>query len=128
MNASQKLSFTRKVRHAMNERLDTLPGPTAERLASARIVALSRKKSDVPVRVLAARTAIVGNSHAPLLSLGRIGLAIAALAMLAGLMSIFQIEQQRHIDETAEIEAAMLTDDLPVIAYADQGFNAYLSK
>ena len=48
--------------------------------------------------------------------------------LVLGLISIVQYEKQQRINETADIDTAMLTDDLPVSAYADHGFNAYLEK
>jgi len=44
------------------------------------------------------------------------------------LVGIYQYEQQRRIAETAEIDAAVLSDELPLSAYTDHGFNAYLAK
>jgi hypothetical protein len=43
------------------------------------------------------------------------------------LIGIVQYEKQLRINETADIDAAMLTDELPLSAYADHGFNAYLA-
>jgi hypothetical protein len=131
MNAKE-VNFAYKVRHALNERLDTLPAPTAERLAAARKAALSRKKKDAPVRVLAIQRALAGNVgnfvRQPMSWWGRVGLVIPVLVLVVGLIGIFQYERQQHIDETADMDVAMLTDDLPLTAYADHGFNAYLEK
>jgi Tfp pilus assembly protein PilV len=131
MNNAQEINFAYKVRHALNRQLDTLPISTAERLASARKVALSRKKSEAPTRVLAAQKAFAGHVgsfvNEPLSWLGRIGLAIPVVVLVVGLVGIIQYEQQQRIKETADIDAAMLTDDLPLSAYADHGFNAYLA-
>ncbi|MDR3479884.1 MAG: DUF3619 family protein [Burkholderiaceae bacterium] len=132
MNNAQELNFGYKVRHALNEGLDTLPSSTAERLASARKAALSRKKSDAPLRVLVRKNVLagqVGNFFSePFSWLGRLGLAIPVVVLVIGLVGIIQYEQQQRITETADIDAAMLTDDLPLTAYADHGFNAYLEK
>ena len=132
MNNAQEINYAYKVRHALNERLDTLPASTTERLASARKIALSRKKSDAPMRVSVTRRALAGHVgnfvNEPLSWLGRIGLAVPVIVLVVGLVGIFQYEQQQRINETADIDAAMLTDDLPLTAYADHGFNAYLEK
>ena len=37
-------------------------------------------------------------------------------------------EDQQRTAELADIDAAMLSDDLPLNAYLDHGFNAYLSR
>jgi hypothetical protein len=43
-------------------------------------------------------------------------------------MSIFEYEQQERISDLAEIDALVLSDELPLSAYLDHGFNAYLAK
>jgi hypothetical protein len=132
MNNVEELNFGYKVRHALNEQLDALPPSAAERLASARKIALSRKKSDAPLRVLVRQKALAGQVgnfiKEPFSWATRIGLIIPLIVLVVGLVSIIQSEQQQRIDETADIDAAMLTDDLPVTAYADHGFNAYLDE
>jgi hypothetical protein len=132
MNNAQELNFGYKVRHALNEKLDSLPPSTTERLASARKAALSRKKSESPLRVLARQKALAGGVgnfvNEPFSWLARIGLIIPLVILVVGLVGIVQYEKQQRITETADIDAAMLTDELPVTAYADHGFNAYLEK
>lgn len=131
---TRELDFAYKVRHALNESAESLPASTAQRLASARETALSRKKKDsrlhalaeVPRQVLAGQT---GDFLGKQLSwLARIGLAVPLVVVAIGLTSMYQYEQQRRIRETAEIDAAVLADELPLSAYLDHGFNAYLAK
>jgi hypothetical protein len=132
MNAKE-INFAYKVRHALNENLDTLPSSTVDRLASARKIALNRKKSRSGLRVLVPRAAFagqIGNFFSqPLIWTGRmIGVALPVVVVVAGLIGIFQSEQQQRIQETADIDAAVLSDELPLTAYLDHGFNAYLAK
>ena len=132
MNNAQERNFGDKVRHALNEQLDVLPPSTTERLASARKAALSRKKSDSPLRIFVRQKVLAGSAanlvSEPFSWLARIGLAIPVVVLVVGLIGIVQYEKQQRIDETADIDAAMLTDELPLTAYADHGFNAYLEK
>jgi len=130
---NHELNFAYKVRHALNENLDNLPASTTDRLASARKAALSRKKQDNPLRALTTRQQTVfaggagkhlGNSFS---WLGRIGIALPLLVLVAGLIGIYQFEEQKHISDTADIDAAVLSDELPVSAYLDHGFNTFLS-
>lgn len=44
-----------------------------------------------------------------------------------GLVGIAYWEDMQRTAELADIDAAMLSDDLPLNAYLDHGFNAYLS-
>ncbi|NLD68219.1 MAG: DUF3619 family protein [Limnobacter sp.] len=58
-------------------------------------------------------------------------LAVAAVplaALVGGLFYIDEIEAQRHAVETAEVEAAVLTDLVPIAAYVDRGFGVYLKN
>lgn len=123
------LNFAYKVRHALNENLDHLPASTTDRLAAARKLAVSRKKPHAtPLRV--AQRALASNVSS-LLSfewLGRMGVAVPLMVMIAGLAGIYQYQEERRIAELAELDAAVLSDELPLTAYLDQGFNAYVAE
>ena len=121
------LNFAYKVRHALNAHLDELPASTTDRLASARKAALARKKAHAPVRIAQGQLA----GHAGLFSfsfLNRMAVVVPLLALVAGLAGIYQYEEQQRIAELAELDAAVLSDELPLTAYLDQGFNAYLAQ
>ena len=123
------LNFAYKVRHALNEKLDNLPPSTTQRLAAARQLAMARKKAHLPVPVTVARLAgHAGSFFQPLSWLGKMGVVVPLLALAAGLVGIYQAEQQQRISELAELDAAVLSDELPLSAYLDHGFNAYLTK
>jgi hypothetical protein len=131
MNASE-INFAYKVRHALNENLDALPIASIDKLATARKIALSRKKSERPLRLLATGQVVaghVGNFFSePLSLLGRLGIATPLLIGALLFVGLYQFEQQQRISETADIDAAVLSDDLPLSAYLDHGFNAYLDN
>ena len=131
MNAKE-LNFAYRVRHALNESIDELPAATKDRLASARQMALSRKKKDAPLRVFAVQRAAAGQAgrffHDQFSWLRRFGLAVPVLAVVIGLGSLYQLEVQQRISDTADIDAAVLADELPLDAYLDHGFNAFLAK
>jgi hypothetical protein len=128
------LNFAYKVRHALNDTLEDLPASTTDRLAAARRAALARKKPHVEVRVArtALATATAGAGHGyfsqPFAWLGRVGVAVPLLLLVAGLAGVYHYEEQQRIAELAEIDAAVLSDELPLTAYLDHGFNAYLSQ
>ncbi|MNR57422.1 hypothetical protein D3C85_1782000 [compost metagenome] len=48
------------------------------------------------------------------------------MALIAGVTGIYQWQQQKRVEELADVDAAMLLDDLPPTAYADQGFHVFL--
>ena len=129
---NKELNFAYKVRHALNEQLDHLPATTAERLASSRHLALSRKKKDSPLRAFASNTKLAGHVgdffSEPISWLGRVGVVAPLLLGVVLFVGLYQYEQQLRISETADIDAAVLSDELPLSAYLDHGFNAYLAK
>jgi hypothetical protein len=125
------INLAYKLRHALNENLDALPASTTERLAAARKLALSRKKADAPAQAdkrKAGRRFFDVDFHFSGASLGRLGVAIPLLALVVGLGGLYQYEQQQRIAELAELDAAVLADELPLTAYLDHGFNAYLES
>ncbi len=129
---TEDINLAYKVRHALNANLDAIPASTADRLAAARKLAVSRKKAHAPVRV--AQHALAGNVGSRFSSLfsvsmlGRAGAVIPLLALVGGLAGIYQYEQKQRIAEIAELDAAVLSDELPLTAYMDHGFNAYLAQ
>jgi Protein of unknown function (DUF3619) len=129
---SRELNFAYRVRHALNENLDNLPTSTRKKLAFSRNFALSRKKQDSGLRALAHRYAVVGHAgrffDESLSWLARMGLVMPLIVLAGGLTLIYQMEQQHRISEMAEIDALVLSDELPLSAYLDQGFNAYLAN
>ena len=128
------LNFAYRVRHALNEKLDDLPASTTDRLAAARKAAMARKKAHVPVRVTQAELATAGGASAggffsnPFSWLGRMRVAVPMLILVAGMVGVYQYEEQQRIAELAELDAAVLSDELPLSAYLDHGFNAYLEN
>ena len=125
------INLAYKLRHALDENLDALPASTTERLAAARALALSRKKADAPAAHK--RRFFNVDFHFSGVrpfgaSLGRLGVAIPLLALVVGLGGLYQYDQQQRIAELAELDAAVLADELPLTAYLDHGFNAYLES
>jgi len=137
-------SFVRELRRALDESAASLPAAHTDRLAAARRVALARKKAEPQfVRASARSLAAAGvagaagaaggfgaASDAPRRRsrLARFALAWPLAALVAGLFAIAYVEDQQRTAELADIDAAMLSDDLPLTAYLDHGFNAYLLR
>ena len=129
---AKEVNFAYKIRHALNEHADHLPAPTVDRLAAARKLAMARKKKDAPARVVVSQGVLAGAGGAffgqPLSWLGRLGVAAPVLLGAALFVGMYQSAQQQRISELADIDTAVLTDELPLSAYLDHGFNAYLAK
>jgi hypothetical protein len=134
MNITE-LNFACKVRHVLDINVDNLPRAVTERLASAREVALSHKKRNVSTEIIACSTlgATVTDRaynffNKSLSWLRRLSVAAPLLIGVMLFVSLYQYEQKRRIVETADIDVAVLADELPLSAYLDHGFNAYLAK
>lgn len=137
---TKDLNLAYKLRHALDESANNLPKKTSERLSSARNIALSRKKPEseqtvVLPRMVAASHGHGHGMHSPFQSdnnlfawLGRMGVAVPLAALVFGLMGLYQYEQHQQIIEAATIDAEVLTDDLPLSAYLDHGFDAFLAS
>lgn len=128
---TEDTNFAYSVRRALNEKLDDLPASTTDRLAAARQAALARKKADAPARVRVTQTApaLAGGTGFfanPFAWFTRASVALPLLLAMGGLVGVYQYEQQQSIVELAEMDAALLSDELPLSAYLDQGFGAYL--
>lgn len=126
----EELDFALKVRRALDERAASLPAATADRLAAARRAALARKKPDAAIVLVpaSAGTLELRPPGEPRSSLARrLARAWPLALLLAGLIGIAYWEDMQRTAELADIDAAMLSDDLPLTAYLDHGFNAYLS-
>ena len=128
------INLAYKIRHALNENLDALPDATTGRLAAARARALSRKKPDAShaaVRAAKRPRSILNRIVDALFTgpaLARLGVAVPMLALVFGMGGVYQYEQQQHLAAMAEIDAAVLADELPLTAYLDQGFNKYMES
>jgi hypothetical protein len=110
-----------------------LPYDVTERLRAARAQALTQRKRAASLR---ATPAVSASGAAASLTFGdggqswwnRIGSALPIIALAAGLVLIHTIENDRRASEVAEVDAALLTDDLPPSAYADPGFVQFLKS
>ncbi|MEH6434060.1 DUF3619 family protein [Massilia sp. DD77] len=121
------INLAYKIRHALNEQLDAMPASTTDRLAQARARAMARKKPHASRQ--AVRTGWF--DFGALLSgqaLSRVAVAVPLLALVIGMGGVYQHEQQQKLAELADIDAAVLADELPLTAYLDTGFNAYLES
>ena len=136
---TKELEFATQIRRALDENAASISPAAVDRLAAARRAALARKKPE-PVAAPAFVPAFAGapgvlsgmpQAHPPhrrRLPLRRFALAWPLAALVVSLVAIAYWEDQQRTAELADIDAAMLSDDLPLNAYLDHGFNAYLSR
>jgi hypothetical protein len=121
MNEQQ---FGNKVRQVLNQGL-RLDAGVAARLRAAREQALERLRP-APAPVLAWADNVLGRFD------GWRGLSLRVLLpmamLIAGLAGIYTWQQNQRAAELEEIDARLLTDDLPIDAYLDRGFQNWLKK
>jgi hypothetical protein len=109
-----------------------LPYDISERLRAARTQALSQRKRVAGLRTAAVVSASGGaatlTADEPVSLWNRIASVLPIIALAGGLVLIHTLQNERRASEVAEVDAALLTDDLPPAAYADPGFAQYLKQ
>ena len=56
----------------------------------------------------------------------RIGSVLPLIALVVGLLAINSLQTDSFVQELAEVDSALLTDDLPPDAFSDPGFVQFL--
>jgi hypothetical protein len=116
----------------LNERAASVPHDIAERLRIGREQAVARARQQRAARAVTTSGTVGVNAQgsATLGSPGRFWLGLASwlpLALLiAGLVLIQQRSTREQVMAAAEIDAVLLSDDLPPAAWTDPGFREYL--
>ena len=128
MTTMNEIKFANKIRQALNEgsRVDAR---IAERLRAARERAIaSRKPEREPALAWARSTAsgVIGG-------FGGVGgfslrLVLPTVLLIVGLVAIYSWQREQSAADIEELDAHLLTDDLPIDAYLDRGFEAWLKK
>jgi len=122
--------FGRQLAACLDASANALPHDISERLRVARLQALGTLR---PAQ-LAPATAVQGGAGVAVLGgtdddaglWPRLVALIPLLALAAGLVAIQILSNDQRARELAEIDAAILTDDLPTAAYTDPGFAQFL--
>ncbi|HET8748257.1 MAG TPA: DUF3619 family protein [Ramlibacter sp.] len=119
--------FGRAVAMRLSAGSEDLPYEVRERLRAARVRALQARRKPELAPVVVGR----GASAALALKRGwlyRIGSVLPLLVLAAGLVLLHTIQTDDRASELAEVDTALLTDDLPPAAYADPGFVQFLKQ
>lgn len=121
----------RAITSRLSDTTDGLPHDITQRLKAARMLALDKRKV-VKLRVAAGVAASGGNTaalhlgDAPWGKWGRLGALVPLLALVAGLLTIGFLQDDFRAREIADVDAEILTDDLPPAAFTDPGFAQFL--
>lgn len=116
----------------LTQSCNELPHDLSERLRIARQQALAvRKAETVPRFQLAAQGSSLTLAGPPSEGLGLwsvLGSALPLLALVAGLVTVQWLDREQTVSDLAEIDTALLVDDLPPAAYSDPGFMQFLRQ
>lgn len=126
--------FALRVTARLSSGTDDLPYDISERLRASRMQALAKRKAVVPVKRTAPAAVVVSMGTSAALGRGSEGgswwnaivSAVPLLALVIGLVVINTAQDERSASDVAEVDSALLTDDLPPAAYADPGFIQFL--
>ena len=110
-----------------------LPHDVSERLRISRSQAISQRKlaktSFAPMLLAGGgRSALTWGDDEGLGWLGRLGSVLPLVALVVGLMFINAEQNDDRARELAEVDVALLTDELPPAAFADPGFLQFLKS
>ncbi len=133
-------AYARQITSILSTGLNDMPYDISERLRASRMQALAQRKQEVTLKRPVPAYTIVGNTmgHALGLSHTQGGdsdrnrwfnafiSAVPILALVIGMVIINIAQDENGIHEVAEVDAALLTDDLPPEAYSDPGFVQFL--
>ena len=123
--------FGVRVASLLGERAQATAPDISERLRFAREQALARAQAARRQVKTAGAPVVVGRGAAATLAnpLGwwfKLGSAAPLALLVLGLAGIAHVHDKAQIAAIAEVDAALLSDDLPPTAYTDPGFAEYL--
>ena len=118
----------REFGYQIKQQLDralALDAATLSRLKVAREQALARQRMTEPAFALAWVDAVVGRVSGNPASAS---IALAGAALIFALVGIQYWQRAPTVEEIAEIDAALLSSDLPINAYLDNSFDTWLKR
>jgi hypothetical protein len=136
-SAGLEARFGLRLGALLTERVETSPHDITERLRFAREQALARAQGRRGVQlagamasgpVMVGRAGGAGLLGQPAPWLTRLASALPLVLLVGGLMLIDEWHDQAQIQAAAEIDTALLADDLPPGAYSDPGFVEFLKN
>ncbi len=132
MTPVQADEFGRASASLLSQGAQSLPANIKDRLYEARKKALAARKPEKARIKAPALAGTYGNWTGSFKSSSNLWDTLSWVAPLVvlvfGLIGIAQWQNESRINDIAEVDAALLTDDVPPDAYADSGFMAFLKN
>ena len=126
---AQADQFGRTSAALLSQGTHKLPANIKDRLHAARMKALSVRK---PEKALVRKPIFAGSSATWTSGSNgvwdTVGWIAPLVVLVFGLIGIAQWQDDSRINDIAEVDAALLSDDVPPDAYADSGFMAFLKN
>ena len=116
----------KRIAQRLDGGMDDLSSNVIYRLRAARETALERAHRHEPATGIAGRGTLSGMPG--WLSNRRFLAPVTALVLAMLIIYWQQLQQPAHAPDNADIDAQMLSDDLPVTAYTDLGFEVWLRE
>ena len=116
--------FGNRIRHLLNQGLELDPA-RRDRLRAAREQALERQRAEA-VPALRWADNVLGSFDGWRGLSTRVLLPVAVLVLAVS--GIYTWQEKRRVAELVEIDSQLLTDDLPIDAYLDRGFQNWLKS
>ena len=123
--------FAAKATAYLSEGATDLPYDISERLRAGRMQAVAKRKisklqTATAVNGVGSSSALTWGASDGLSWWGRLGSVLPLVALVVGLLTINSVQDDNRVQEIAEVDAALLTDDLPPAAFSDPGFIQFL--
>jgi hypothetical protein len=122
--------FALRIAARLEELSRDVPADIDQRLRFAREQALERaraaRRAVQPARAHHVRGAVLALGGGGTSWWVRLAAVLPLVVLIGGLTLIQERQWRAQIEAAAQIDAAILTDDLPPVAYSDPGFAEYL--
>lgn len=116
--------IARRLKFVLDQSSHSIPAATADRLYAARQAAMARASSSArPRRGMGVVAVLARGLSSAVFRQSAAVFLLAALAITAN-----DWLQADANEELVEVDSALLADDLPLDAYIDRGFGAWLEK
>lgn len=121
--------FASRIRQILNHGMTRIEAGTAEKLKAARRLALERQRPE-PAPALRPAERWADNVLGSGWSWGSVStrVVLPAVILVFAAFGIYRWQESQRLAEVIEIDSQLLTDELPIDAYLDRGFQNWLKK